>query len=89
MNKIIDLTGINKYFCSLCNIFHVRKYKQKIIMDENFKEQIIKTKDTPFFNHQEFAHKLTSSELWKLQFRRSLQNYSIESHKESYKSKKQ
>ena len=77
MDKLNSIEGINKYFCSECHRFHIRKYRYKI--DKNGNR--IKTKDTPFFNHKEFAYKLTQSELFNRQFRRSCKLYSIKSHK--------
>lgn len=84
MNKLNNIEGINKYFCSECNHFHIRKYRYKI--DKNGNR--IKTKDTPFFRHKEFAHKLTQSELFNKQFSRSCELYSIKEHKKSSGSKK-
>ena len=84
MDKITDLEGIKKYLCSECNRFHIRKYRYKI--DKNGKR--IKTKDTPFFNHKEFAMKLTTSELFKRQFQRSCEHYTIKKHKETKGSNK-
>jgi len=81
MNKITDLKGISKYYCSECKHFHIRKYKY-IINNENIR---IKTENTPFFKHKEFAHKLSSTELWKLQFKRSWNSYDIKKHKKSSK----
>ena len=77
MDKLNSIEGISKYFCSECNHSYIRKYRYKI--DKNCNS--IKTKDTPFFNHKQYAHKLTSSELWKKQMRRSCETYSIKSHK--------
>ena len=85
MKKIIDFKGINKYFCSNCNHFHIRKYKYKF----NEYNERIKTKDTPFFNCQEFGYKLSSSENFNLKMRKSLDNYSIKSHKLTVGSRKQ
>ena len=84
MDKIINLEGIKKYFCSKCNRFHIRKFKYKIDVNKNR----IKTKDTPFFNHKEFAFKLTTSELWNKQFKRSCEIYTIKRHKKSNGSNK-
>lgn len=84
MDKITDLEGIKKYFCSECNRFHIRKYRYKF----NQNNERIKTKDTPFFNHKEFANKLTSSELWKRQFNRSCETYTIKKHKKMKGSRK-
>jgi len=85
MDKINDLKGFNRYFCSECKHFHIRKYKYKI--DENGAR--IKTKDTPFFNHKEFAWKLTDSEIWQMKMSKSLSTYSIKSHKKTVGSRKQ
>lgn len=84
LDKITDLEGIKKYFCTECKHFHIRKYKY--IVNEFGKR--IKTKDTPFFNHKEFAMKLTQSELWKRQMNRSCETYSIKKHKETKGSNK-
>ena len=84
MDKITDLTDVKKYFCTECKHFHIRKYKY--IVDKKGKR--IKTKDTPFFNHKEFAMKLTTSELWNRQFGRSCELYSIKGHKETKGSSK-
>lgn len=85
MDKINDIEGIKKYYCSECNHFHIRKYRYKI---DKFGKRI-KTKDTPFFNHKEFAMKLTQSELFSRQFSKTWNNYSIKEHKKTNKSKKQ
>ncbi len=84
MDKITDLEGIKKYFCTECEHFHIRKYKY--IVNEFGKR--IKTKDTPFFNHKEFAYKLTTSELFKRQFQHSCEHYTIKKHKETKGSNK-
>jgi len=73
MDKITDFKGISKYYCYECEYFHRKKYKY--IIDKDGKR--IKTKDTPFFNHKEFAYKLTSSELWKKQFKKSWNRYDL------------
>ena len=85
MDKIKDIEGINKYLCSECNRFHIRKFKYKF----NENNERIKTKDTPFFNHKDFAYKLTSSELFNMKFNKSLKNYSIKKHKKTIGSIKQ
>ena len=85
MEKIIDFIGINKYYSSKHNRFHIRKFKYKIDKNNNR----IKTKDTPFYNCQEFAYKLSSSELWNKAFKTSCELYKLESHKKSVGSKKQ
>ena len=84
MDKITDLEGIKKYYCTECKRFHIRKYRYKI--DKYGKR--IKTKDTPFFNHKEFAMKLTSSELFNRQFSKSCESYSIKGHKKTKGSNK-
>ena len=85
MDKITDLIGINRYWCSECEHFHIRKYKY--IINEFGKR--IKTKNTPFFNHKEFAIKLTSTEIFNMKFRKSTESYSIKSHKKTLGSMKQ
>lgn len=85
MNKLNSLEGIKKYFCSECKHFHIRKYRYKI---DKFGKRI-KTKDTPFFNHKEFANKLSRSELFNRQFSRSCETYQIKKHKKSKGSNKQ
>lgn len=85
MKKLTSFKGINKYFCINCNHFHIRKYKYKL----NKHNERIKTKDTPFFNHQEFGYKLSSTEMFNLQMNRSLDNYSIKAHKKTRGSRKQ
>lgn len=85
MDKLTNLREVKRYYCSECNHFHIRKYKYKI-NDYGIR---IKTKDTPFFNHKEFAHKLTDTELFKKGFKRSFMKYSIKSHKQIIGSKKQ
>jgi len=84
MDKIDNLEGINKYYCSEHKKFHIRKFKYKF----NKEGLRIKTRDTPFFNCKKFAYKLTSSELFNLQFKRSYQLYTIKKHKESNGSNK-
>jgi hypothetical protein len=85
MDKINSIDGINKYYCSECLKYHIRKYRYKI----NKLGNSIKTKDTPFFNHKHFANKLTPSELFNRQFKANWNNYSIKSHKKTYNSIKQ
>jgi len=84
MDKITDLERIKKYYCSECERFHIRKYKYVI---DKFGKRI-KTKDTPFFNHKEFAYKLIPSELFNLQFNRSYKRYNIKEHKKTKGSNK-
>jgi len=84
MDKITDLEGIKKYYCSECERFHIRKFRYKF----NENNERIKTKDTPFFNHKKFAYKLTSSELWNRQMKRSCELYSIKEHKKTIGSNK-
>jgi len=79
MDKIDNLEGINKYYCSECKKFHIRKFRYKFNKDG----LRIKTRDTPFFNHKKFAMKLTPSELWNRQMKRSCELYSIKAHKKS------
>lgn len=85
MDKLTDLTGINKYWCNECKYFHIRKYKY--IINKNGKR--IKTKNTPFFNHKEFAYKLTSTEIFNMKFNKSVEKYSIKGHKKTLGSMKQ
>lgn len=85
MDKINDLKGFNNYYCSECEHTHIRKYKYKI--DENGMR--IKTKDTPFFNHKEYAWEITASELWQTKMSKSFETYSIKKHKKATGSSKQ
>jgi len=85
MDKLTDLIGINRYYCSECEHFHIRKYKYVI----NKFGQRIKTKDTPFFNHKEYAFKLTSTEIFNAKFNKSMEKYSIKGHKKTVGSMKQ
>jgi len=85
MDKLTDLIGINKYYCSECEHFHIRKYKYII----NKFEQRIKTKDTPFFNHKEYAFKLTSTEIFNAKFNKSMEKYSFKAHQKTVGSMKQ
>jgi len=85
MDKITDLTGINRYYCSECEHNHIRKYKYII----NKFGKRIKTKNTPFFNHKEYAIKLTSTELFNMKFNKSTEKYTIKGHKETIGSMKQ
>ena len=85
MKKINDLLGVNKYYCSECKHNHIRKYKY--IINEN--DVGVRTKDTPFFNHKEYAWELTSSEIWNIKMSKSLENYSIKTHKKTTGSRKQ
>ena len=86
MNKITDFKGIKKYFCTLCNKFHIKKsnifnqHKQytKEINPKEVKKyfctlcnKIHKKYISKFEKHKEFAFELTDSELWKHQFRKS------------------
>ena len=85
MNKLTDLKGINKFWCSECEHFHIRKYKYLI----NEYGKRIKTKNTPFFNHKEYAFKLTSTESFNMKFNKSMKKYSIKGHKKMKGSMKQ
>ena len=85
MNKLNSLEGINKYYCCQCEHFHIRKYKYKI----NKFDMRVKTKDTPFFRCKEFAYKLSQYDLFKKQLGKSVENYSIKSHKKMKGSRKQ
>jgi len=85
MDKIIDFTEIKIYWCSQCEHFHIRKYKY-IINEFGIR---IKTKNTPFFNHRQFAYKLTSTELFNLKFNKSFNKYSFNAHKKTKGSMKQ
>jgi len=85
MDKLNNLTGINKYWCVECNHFHIRKYK--FIINEYGKR--IKTKNTPFFNHSNYAFKLTNTELFNMKFNKSMKSYSIKKHTETKGSRKQ
>lgn len=85
MDKITDFKGITQYYCSECKHNHIRKYKY-VINNDNVR---IKTENTPFFRHKEFAFKLTHSEKFREQFNKSCERYSIESHKKSSGSSKQ
>lgn len=85
MKKLTELTGINKYYCMECQSFHYRRYRNVINSDGS----ITKTKNTPFFNHSEYAYLLDSTELFKLKFKRNFRNYSIDKHQKSNGSKKQ
>ena len=85
MDKLTDLKEIKRYWCSQCGHFHIRKYKY--IINENGKR--IKTKNVPFFNHREFAFKLTSTELFNMKFNKSMEKYSLNGHKKTLGSMKQ
>lgn len=85
MKKLDDLKGIQKYFCSKCQHFHLRRYKNKIGMNG----KIIKTKETPFFNHKEFAYQLSSTEQFRNSFKKNWNNYSIKQHQKYRGSMKQ
>jgi len=85
MDKLTDLIGINRYYCSECEHFHIRKYKYVI----NEFERRIKTKNTPFFNHKEYAYKLTATEIFNMKFNKSVEKYSIKGHKKALGSMKQ
>ena len=85
MDKITDFIEVKKYWCSQCEHFHIRKYKYII----NKFGQRIKTKDTPFFNHKEYAFKLTSTELFNMKFSKSMEKYSLKAHKKTVGSMKQ
>ena len=85
MDKLTDLIDINRYYCSKCEHFHIRKYKYII----NEFGRRIKTKDTPFFNHKEFAYKLTSTEIFNMKFNKSIQKYIIKEHQKTVGSMKQ
>ena len=69
------------------NHISIRTQRYKYIFNEF--NQRIKTKNTPFFNHKEFAFKLTATEIWHRKMSKSLENYSVKSHKKTLGSKKQ
>lgn len=83
MDKLVNIKDIKRYYCSQCKHFHIRKYKYKV----NTFGVKTKTKDTPFFNHKEFACKLTNTEKFKKGIKGSFSKYSIKSHKKSIGSK--
>jgi len=85
MDKLTDLKEVKRYWCSECEHFHIRKHKF-IINEFGIR---IKTKDTPFFNHKEYAFKLTTTEIFNMKFRKSTESYSIKKHKETTGSRKQ
>ncbi len=85
MDKLTSLIDIKCYYCSECKHYHIRKYKY-IINSYGIR---IKSKDTPFFNHKDFAYKLTQTELFTLSFNKSLEKYSIKKHKRTIGSRKQ
>ena len=85
MDKLTDLKEVKRYWCVECEHFHIRKYKYMI--DKNGKR--IKTKDTPFFNHKEFAFRLTATEIFNMKFNKSTESYSLKSHKKTLGSMKQ
>ncbi|GAH70075.1 unnamed protein product [marine sediment metagenome] len=85
MDKLTNLKEVKRYWCSECEHFHIRKYKY--IINEFGKR--IKTKNTPFFNHKEFAFKLTSTEIFNMKFQKSTEKYSIKAHKKTSGSMKQ
>ena len=85
MDKLTDFIEIKKYYCSQCGHFHVRKYKY-IINEFGIR---IKTKNVPFFNHREFAFKLTATEIFNMKFNKSMEKYSLKGHKKTFGSMKQ
>jgi len=85
MDKLKELTGIERYWCSECEHFHIKKYKY-IINEFGIR---FKTKNTAFFNHKEFAFKLTATEIFNMKFNKSAKSYSLKSHKKTLGSMKQ
>ena len=81
MEKITDFKYILKYFCTKHNCFH-RRYRTEVICGE--KRQI---PTDSFILCQEFAVKLTESELYNWKFKKSWKRYTIKKHKESVNSK--
>ena len=79
MEKITEFNGIKHYFCSRCNKIHKKtmRVSNKTVFC------------MPFKNCQEFAYKLSSTEIWHRQFKHSTEAYNIKKHKESTGSKKQ
>ena len=94
MEKIINFDRINKYFCTECKGFHKKRTskqitKMRINFSFKYPNKQIKIPLSKFDLHQEFAYKLTNSELWKMQLKKSCKKYDIEKHKKSGGSKKQ
>ena len=52
-------------------------------------EGVLKQKNTPFFNHKEYAYKLTATEIFNMKFNKSVEKYSIKGHKKALGSMKQ
>ena len=61
MIEITDFRRIKKYFCTDCNKFHRKFYTRKGVKEEA----------KPFKEHKEYAVKLSSTELWSYQFKKS------------------
>lgn len=73
LHKHID-KSIEKYYCNVCNIYHKRFFNKKL--------------NTKFFNH--LFHKVTISntQIWKNQFKKTWNKYSIEKHTKTIGSEK-
>ena len=85
MDKLTSLKGISRYWCVECNHFHIKKYRYLI----NEFGNRIKTENTPFFNHSNYAFQLTTTELFNKKFQNNLKSYSIKAHKQTTGSMKQ
>lgn len=67
--------SIEKYWCNNCNCFHKRFFRNKL--------------SYIFFNHLLYKSTFSNTDIWKKQFKKSWNNYSIKKHQKIYKSKKQ
>ena len=79
--QITDFKYLTKYYCTLHNCFHL-KFRTETIAGKKKK-----VPTDSFVLCQEFAVKLSDSELWQMKFRKSFNRYSIKKHKEVIGSK--
>jgi len=69
LNKQIDMS-IEKYWCSVCERFHKRR----------FRNNLSKT----FFNHIDFKSDITTTELFKRDFKKKWRKHALKQHKKEY-----
>lgn len=86
MDKITDFGTVSKYFCTKHNRFHF-KYRYEIVYVNGYPQnKIIRTKS--FEQCKEHAVKLSQSELWNWQFKKSWKRYNLDEAKEHHKIKR-
>ena len=82
-HKIINFKGITKYYCFKHKCYH---YKYR---NTNRDGKIVKVKTNSFNKCKNNAYTLSDSETFRVQIKRSLKGYSVNSHKLTVGSRKQ